>query len=92
VSISDGVNLLSCQRVYSGSMKATIEEVQSIGDLTVTVDGLTVNHQEPFQTDPLSQRYEVNIELPARIKAGGHVLEMRVGHRMLTRMGIEVVR
>ncbi|HWE50892.1 MAG TPA: class I SAM-dependent methyltransferase [Bryobacteraceae bacterium] len=92
VSISDGVNLLSYQRVSSGSMKATVEEVPNMGDFAVSIDGTTIQHQEPFQTDPLSQRYEVNIELPETIAAGGHVLQIRVGQRTLAKMGIEVVR
>jgi SAM-dependent methyltransferase len=92
VSVSDGVNLLSYQRVDSGTMKATIEEVQSIDDFAATIDGAAACNVESFRTDPRAQRYEVNFEIPATVAAGGHVLQLKLGKRMLTTMGIEVVR
>jgi len=91
VSVSDGVNLLSTQRIESGTMKAAIEEVTSIGDFTATVDGVAVREVETFRTDPLPSRYEVNFALPAGIAPGGHVLEIGLGKRRLVYMGIEVV-
>jgi ubiquinone/menaquinone biosynthesis C-methylase UbiE len=90
VSVSDGVNLLSTQRIESGILKATIEEVESIGDFAATVDGLPVREVETFRTDPLASLYEVNFRLPNGLNPGGHVLEMRLGTRTLARMGIEV--
>ena len=90
VSVSDGVNLLSTQRIESGTVKATIEEVESIGSFAATVDGFPVRDAETFRTDPLASRYEVNFRVPRSLKAGGHVLEIRLGARVLTRVGIEV--
>jgi hypothetical protein len=85
------VNLLSTQRIESGMMKATIEEVQAIGNFNATVDGVPVREVEIFRTDPLASRYEVNFHLPERTAPGGHVLEIRLGSRTLTKMGIEVL-
>lgn len=90
VSISDGVNLLSTQRIETGTLKATIEEVESIGSFAATVDGFPVRQIETFRTDPLASRYEVNFRLPRGLNRGGHVLEIRLGTRTLTRLGIEV--
>jgi SAM-dependent methyltransferase len=90
VSVSDGVNLLSTRRIESGIVKATIEEVASIGSFAATVDGFPVSGVETFRTDPLTSLYEVNFGLPGELKAGGHVLEIRLGARTLTRVGIEV--
>jgi ubiquinone/menaquinone biosynthesis C-methylase UbiE len=90
VSLSDGVNLMSLQRIESGTLKATIEEVKSIGKFHATVDDAPVREIETFRTDPLASRYEVNFRLPADVKAGGHVLEIGLGTRRLTRIGIEV--
>jgi SAM-dependent methyltransferase len=90
VSLSDGVNLLSTQRIESGILKATIEEVESIGNFAATVDGFPVREVETFRTDPLASLYEVNFRLPNGLNPGGHTLEMRLGTRTLTRMGIEV--
>jgi SAM-dependent methyltransferase len=90
VSVSDGVNLLSTQRIESGILKATIEEVESIGDFAATVDDFPVREVETFRTDPLASLYEVNFRLPNGLNPGGHVLEMRLGRRTLAKMGIEV--
>ena len=92
VAISDGVNLLSAQRIESGTVKVTIEEVQSIGEFRATVDGVPVEDVETFRTDPLAERYEVNFSVPRSIAAGGHVLDVWLGKRRLTQIGIEVVR
>ncbi|HEX4275312.1 MAG TPA: class I SAM-dependent methyltransferase [Bryobacteraceae bacterium] len=91
VALSDGVNLLSAQRIESGTMKATIDEVEHIDMFTATVDGVPVRGIETFRTDPLASRYEVNFHLPRGTKAGGHVLHIHLGARSLTRIGIEVV-
>ncbi len=64
ISVSDGVNLLSTRRIESGTVKATIDEVESIGAFTATVDGIPVRKIETFRTDPLASRYEVNFLLP----------------------------
>ena len=92
VAVSDGVNLMSWQRVDSGSMKATLEEVQSIDDFAALIDGAPASEIESFRTDPLSDRYEVNFRIPENVTAGGHVLELKLGNRSLTVMGIEVIR
>ncbi len=92
VAISDGVNLMSWQRVDSGSMKATLEEVQTIDTFAALIDGTAADDIEAFRTDPLSERYEVNFRIPDSIAAGGHVLELKLGGRSLTVMGIEVIR
>jgi len=91
VSVCDAVNLLSTQRIQSGAIKVTIEEVESIDNFAATVDGDPVSNVEIFRTDPLASRYEVNFRLPETVPHGGHVLEIRIGKRMVTRMGIEVV-
>lgn len=91
-AVSDGVNLLSPQRIDSGLMKATIEEVDAIDSFRAVVDGVVATDVETFRTDPLTERWEVNFRIPESIGAGGHVLELHLGRRLLARMGIEVVR
>jgi SAM-dependent methyltransferase len=90
VSVSDGVDLLSTQRILSGTVKATIEEVESVDNFAATVDGVPVRKVETFRTDPLASRYEVNFRLPSQAGPGGHVLHIRLGNRTLTQLGIEV--
>lgn len=91
-ALSDGVNLLSSQHIESGLMKATIEEVDDISTFRAVIDGVAATEIETFRTDPLCERWEVNFSLPSRTKPGGHVLDVFLGKRLLTRTGIVVVR
>jgi 2-polyprenyl-3-methyl-5-hydroxy-6-metoxy-1,4-benzoquinol methylase len=90
VSVSDGVNLLSPRLIESGTVKVTIEEVESVGSFAATVDGVPVRNVETFRTDPLASRFEVNFDLPRELNPGGHILEIRLGSRTLTRMEIDL--
>jgi ubiquinone/menaquinone biosynthesis C-methylase UbiE len=89
-ALSDAVNLMSPQRIESGLIKATIEEVDDIETFAATVDGLPATDIQIFRTDPLTERWEVNFRIPEETLAGGHVLEVLLGRRLLARMGIEV--
>jgi ubiquinone/menaquinone biosynthesis C-methylase UbiE len=91
VALSDGVNLLSRQRIESANIKATIEEVHSIASFQATIDGIPVREVETFRTDPLCSRYEVNFRIPAGTRSGGHVLDISLGTRKLAHVGIEVI-
>jgi ubiquinone/menaquinone biosynthesis C-methylase UbiE len=90
-ALSDAVNLLAAQTIASRLIKATIEEVDDIAGFDARVDGIGVENIETFRTDPLAERWEVNFRIPGGTLAGGHVLEIRLGRRLLARMGIEVV-
>jgi hypothetical protein len=90
ISVCDGVNLVS-QRIESGWVTVTLEDVESIDDFAATLDGALFAKVEIYKTDPLASRYEINLHLPAAVSPGGHVLEIHVRKRALARMGIEVV-
>jgi hypothetical protein len=90
-ALSDAVNLLSPQRIESRLIKATIEEVDAIASFRAEVDGMAVSNIETFRTDPLAERWEVNFQVPETTGPGGHVLDVWLGARLLTRTGIEVV-
>lgn len=90
-ALSDAVNLMSPQRVECGLMKLSIEEVVSIESFRAAVDGILSTHVETFRADPLTERWEINFALPECTGPGGHVLELHLGSRLLTRTGIEVV-
>jgi ubiquinone/menaquinone biosynthesis C-methylase UbiE len=91
-ALSDAVNLLSPQTIESRLIKATMEEVDDIQSFIATVDGVAVTSVETFRTDPLTERWEVNFRLPDEIAPGGHALEVRLGRRLLSRIGIEVTQ
>jgi ubiquinone/menaquinone biosynthesis C-methylase UbiE len=89
-ALSDAINLMSPQHIESRLIKATVEEVDNIEAFAATVDGLPAIDIETFRTDPLTARWEVNFRLPHEVLPGRHVLEVRLGKRLLARMGIEV--
>lgn len=91
-ALTDAINLMSPTRIESGLIKASIEEVDNIETFRATVDGHAVTKIETFRADPLTERWEVNFEIPPVIEAGGRVLEIHLGARTLAKMGIEVVR
>jgi SAM-dependent methyltransferase len=89
-SLTDAVNLMSAHRIESRLIKASIEEVDAIEAFRAIVDGVNVENIETFRADPLTERWEVNFEIPRAVGAGDRILEIRLGTRMLARMGIEV--
>jgi len=91
ISLSDGVNLLSAQRIESGTMKVTIEEVQALETFAATVDQIPVEEIESFRTDPLAERYEVNFRIPEAVQSGGHVLNVWLGARNSRKLALRVV-
>jgi hypothetical protein len=90
-ALSDAIDLLSPQRIESRLIKATIEEVDAIAGFRAEVDGMAVCNIETFRTDPMAERWEVNFQVPETTGPGGHMLDVWLGARLLTRTGIEVV-
>lgn len=91
VSITDGVNLLAGTRILSRCVKAILEEILVPESFHAEVDGALMNDVEFFRTDPLTERFEFNIRLPAAMPAGGHQLELSLGKRRFPTVPIEVV-
>jgi SAM-dependent methyltransferase len=91
-ALTDAINLMSATRIESGLVKASIEEVDAIATFSATVEGVAVINVETFRADPLTERWEVNFEIPQSVGVGGRVLEIRLGTRILAKMDIEVVR
>jgi hypothetical protein len=90
-SLTDAINLMSRTRIESGLVKASIEEVDSIDGFRATVDGVAAEKFETFRADPLTERWEVNFEIPQAVASGVRTLEIRLGARVLATIGIEVV-
>ncbi len=90
-ALTDGVNLLSDNRIASGILKVTILEVAHPEQLRVAVDGLDAVVSDSFCVDPIAQRYEFNIDLPPGIGNGPHEVRIAIGKRPFPPMPIEVV-
>lgn len=89
-SVSDGVNLLAGTRIESGTVKATLEELERPEGFRAKVDGLPVREIDFFCTDPLTQRFEINFHLPAGLEGGEHRLEMSLGKRAFAPVMIQI--
>jgi hypothetical protein len=90
-SVADGVNLLSGTRIVSRSIKVVMEEVSAPERVQAAVDGTPVKQCDVFCTDPLEQRYEVNLFLPDTVPPGPHQLHLTLGRRVFAPVAIEVV-
>ena len=90
-SVTDGVNLLSGTRIVSRSIKVVMEEVGGLDRLQAAIDGVPVERRDIFCTDPLEQRYEINLFLPEAIQPGPHEVRLNLGRRTFAPVAIEVV-
>jgi len=89
-SLTDGVNLLSGNLISSRSVKLCFEEMEAPEHLEVRLDGAPLQDLDSFCTDPVNERFEVNLTLPAAVKAGTHDVEVRLGSRAFPPVRINV--
>jgi SAM-dependent methyltransferase len=96
VSVSDGVNLLSRLWIESRSIKVQLEEVglESASavrqQLRAEIGGREVRGLDVFCVDPLPQRYEVNLSIPAEVAAGRQQLVVSLGRRRFAPLEIQL--
>ncbi len=90
VSIRDGVNLLAGSRIASRWIKLVVEELAHPETLAARLDDAPLPHLDVFCTDPLEQRYEINVRLPDEVPCGPHQLHIRAGSRAFPPAAIEV--
>ncbi len=90
-AVTDGVNLVSGDRILSRSVKVAMMEVSDPARFRATVDGLETAEVESFCTDPLLSRYEFNFRLPEGIGRGRHEVRIELGKRVFAPVAIEVV-
>ncbi len=90
-SLTDGVNLVAKNRIETRSVKLTLEEISRPHEIEAAVSGVPVEGLEFFCIDPRPQRFELNFKLPEGIAPGDHVLQLKIGHRKLAPIPIEVV-
>ncbi len=90
-TVTDGVNLLSGNRIASGVLKVTMFDVAQPDRFRVSVDGQAVPETESFCVDPVAQRWEFNVPLPAGIGGGTHEVRIALGRREFAPVAIEVV-
>ena len=89
-SLTDGVNLLSGTRIVSRCIKVVMEEIADVNQLQAAIDQTPVTRADIFCTDPLEQRYEINLFLPDAIGRGAHQVNLNLGKRTFPPVAIEV--
>jgi SAM-dependent methyltransferase len=96
VSVSDGVNLLSQMRIESRSIKVQLEEVGLDStdavrrSLRAAIGGHEIRDFDVFCVDPLPQRYEINLSIPAEVAAGPQPLSIALGRRRFAPLDVHL--
>jgi len=90
-TVSDGVNLLSGTRILSRIIKVVMEELASAQQFEAVLDDTPLSRLNTFCTDPLEQRYEIDLSVPNTIPAGPHQVRLSLGKRTFAPVSIEVV-
>ena len=89
-SVTDGTNLVADKRIETRQVKMVLEEVARPHEIEAFVDGVPVGDREFLCIDPRPQIFEVNFRLPEEIGPGRHELQVRIGHRQLPAVMLEV--
>ncbi|MGD0668956.1 MAG: class I SAM-dependent methyltransferase [Bryobacteraceae bacterium] len=89
-AVSDGINLLSGNRIVTGTVKVTMEEVPRGAAFRATVDKLPTPAADAFCTDPVAQRWNFDFHLPENLAPGSHKLSITLGRRAFPPVPIEV--
>lgn len=89
--VTDGVNLLSANRVISRTVKVAMRDVQHPEQFRATLDGGPVADIDSFCTDQTKQTYEFNFVLPGDVAPGWHHVQIALGRREYAPIAIEVV-
>jgi len=90
-ALTDGVNLLSDNRISSGILKVTMHEVTEAGQFRIALDGREMAASDTFCVDPVAQRWEFNVHLPPGTPGGRHEVRISMGRRAFPPMSVEVV-
>jgi len=89
-ALTDGVNLLSGNRITSGILKVTMHEVTDTAQLRVIIGDRNAVVSDSFCVDPIAQRWEFNIDLPPALGPGTHEVRIAFGKRQFPPMSVEV--
>lgn len=90
-TVSDGVNVMSEDRVMSGSIKVTIEETDHPEQFRARLGDVAVESYDIFCSDPSLPRFEINFDVPRDVAPGKQELRMRIGKRELGTIWMEVL-
>jgi SAM-dependent methyltransferase len=79
LAVTDGIDLLSRERIVSGVAKLWINNLSEPALFRARVGGVSVREIDFHCEDRVDQRYQVNLRLPDSALQGRHSLEVAVG-------------
>jgi len=89
-TVTDGVNLLSINKIESGIVKLVMEEVAQPERLRARVSDIEIPVSY-FCVNPLHERYEFDFRLPAGLRDGSSEIDLRLGERTFAPIHVEVL-
>ncbi len=89
-AVTDGVNLLSGNRIVSGVGKVSMFDVAHAERFQAFFDGEPISGIESFCVDPAARRWEFNLPLPKAVHPGAHQLRIAIGRREFPPVLVEV--
>lgn len=90
ISVSDGINLRSENRIETSSSKVSIEDLGNPGQVSFTLAGLAVEELQHECTDPITSRFDFAFKLAPNTPAGRQSLIVRVGDHELDPIALEI--
>lgn len=91
VSLTDGIDLLSENRITSRIAKVVVEEFEPIESFRVELADGTPLEADTFCVNPGPPRHEVNIRFPESVSAGEHQLHLYLNQRRVASLPIAIV-
>jgi SAM-dependent methyltransferase len=83
LAVTDGIDLLSRERIVSGVMKLWINNLSEPALFRARIGGVAVRQIDFHCEDPVDQRYQVSLWLPDAAQRGRHSLEVAVGDAVI---------
>src|SRR4051812_3476202 len=90
LSVTDGINMMSGNKIVSGVIKVTVEETAYPDSFKAWIGGQPVRNIDVFCAEPLPPRYEINFHLPEKHSPGSQHLNIELGGRQLAPVDIEI--
>ena len=92
LSVTDGINITSRNRLETGGAKVVIEDVHDPFEYSFTVGGVPAQHLQHECTDPITSTYQFSFRLRTGTPSGHRRLSVAVAGRDLDSIDVEVVR
>jgi ubiquinone/menaquinone biosynthesis C-methylase UbiE len=89
-SVSDGIDLLSGNKIVTGTIKVVLEEAAKPEEFRASLGGRSVEDYDIFCTDPRVPKHEINFDVPAGVTKGRNFLNASLGRRRFAALELEI--